>query len=65
MNMLVFTYQNGVCVEFKNFKDILKALIYVEGLRGLADKFSIYFPAGTTLFGTYREGKGNLGLYEI
>ena len=65
MDMQVFTYQDGVCNEMRDFDDLPKALLFVEGLRGMAEKFSIFFSNGSTLFGIYREGKGNLGLYEV
>ena len=63
--MQIFTYQNGLCVELESVEDFPQALLFAEKARGLADKFSIFSDEGTTLFGIYREGKGNLRVYEV
>ena len=65
MGMQLITYKNGFAVEIEKFTDLLKALLFAEGSRGLADKFSIFMEDGSSLYGTYREGKGNLTLYEM
>jgi len=66
MNVHVIIYSGQNVIDENKVSDLPKALLFAEEARGIGETFTIIMEdEDTTLFGSYRKGKGNLTVHEV